>query len=154
MQFSSDSEFYDAILHLVYDAMQKEEENEVCCHKNDWILMEANSVRSLQSAGTFCNALFRKVDERITEVFTEIIAFCSCYHNLLHLTVHESDNAMRRMWIRMFHSEELCWRTIVQHASNPGSNLVFRHDSMYFECNFPFSWKVFDYFMELVEGKD
>lgn len=49
---------------------------------SDWVIKVACDKRSLQSGGTFQNALARKIDEVLIPFFANILSFVDCYYNL------------------------------------------------------------------------
>lgn len=112
--------------------------------QHEWIYKEAIDMKSLQKAGTFRNALLRKLDQLITGIFAEIIAYVNRYDNLLVLT--ESGKLhLQYLWFDIFTSEHLCQRTILKASSSPRSEFssVQSVDDHYFTCQFPFSWAIF-----------
>ena len=109
-----------------------------------WIYNEAIDMESLQKAGTFRNALLRKIDEYLSAKFAEIIAYVNRYNNLLILTEPEN-SALAPLWFEIFSSKILRLCTIFNVSSSPTSEVssVQMMKNQYFTCRFPFSWAIF-----------
>ena len=140
---TGNKEFMKSVELILLEALKLQQDG-MKLTLQEWIYNEAMDVQSLQKAGTFNNALLKKIDEHLTAIFAEIIACINRFNNLLILTELENDHLVP-LWFEIFNSKNLCQRNILKGSSAPGSEVssVQMIGDQDFTCKFPFSWTVF-----------
>ena len=113
----------------------------------EWILNVAMSLKELQVEGTFQAALLRKIDDVVTPIFAEIIAFVDCNYNLDLMDSNDPHSDTSHLWLTMFDNTDVCNITYEQlfpeklgkpRQQVPGIGGRLSHFD--FHCKFPFSW--------------
>lgn len=123
----------------MYELLQEREE--VRPDLSDWVLTEALNSTKLQLGGTFRNVLARKIDEVITPLLANIIAFADRYYNLNLLDPKKTNPALTNLWLAMFRSTKV---TVLKYSENvQGEKLLGigrRKLDQTFQCKMPFFW--------------
>ena len=131
--------FYELLVHHMHNLLKQREEVHV--YDKNWVLNEAMNAKTLQSGGTFRNALSRRIDSIILPIFTAIIRFIDYNYNL-DLIAQES---LSQLWLDMFGNNQIMqfnYDSMISKEWVPRSG--GRIPAMEFKCRLPFSWVIKD----------
>jgi len=111
-----------------------------------WSTSEAMEHTNLQETGTYRKALWRKIQNAIVPILSEIIAFIDRDENLELL--HSGNLWLRKLWLQHFQDNKLTELHFESFLTEEG---VIRsqvpvtssgRDSHVFQCLLPFSWLI------------
>ena len=105
---------------------------------------EALSSKQLQSGGTFRNVITRKLDRVIVPIFAEIIALIDRNYNL---DLADPSMPVFQFWLAMFRDRKVMqfiYTEMVVRKQVPGAGSRMAEEE--FQCQFPFSWMVWEAF--------
>lgn len=119
------------------------ERDELREDEKDWVLKEAMNPKNLQHGGTFWNTLFRKVDDVVIPIFSEIISIIDQNYNLYLIDPSEQNSPLSSLWLQMFQDCRIMQFQYVDMVTPKGLGLKMRAGNE-FVCKFPFSWLVYE----------
>lgn len=135
--FLGKESFHSHTIHLIQEILKDEEKNE---GMQLWIQDEAMNMTKLQEAGTFQNAIVRKIDGIIIPIFAKIISIIDKYCNLKLLS-SETDTELKELWLNLYSSDYVTGLIMSKLQSTTGDSLsASNSSSRQFSCQFPFSW--------------
>ena len=135
---SGKKSFHSHTVHLIKRILKDEEKNE---GMQLWIQDEAMNMTKLHKAGTFQNAIVRKIDGIIIPIFAKIISVIDKYYNLKLLS-YEKDTELKELWLNLYSSDYVTGLIMSKLRSTTGDSLSASNSSSIrqFSCQFPFSW--------------
>lgn len=126
--------FHSCTIHLIKKILKDEEKNE---GMQLWIHDEAMNMTKLQEAGTFQNAIVRKIDKIIIPIFAKIISVIDKYCNLKLLSL---ETELKELWLNLYSSDYVIGLIMSKFQSTTGNSLSDSSSIRQFSCQFPFSW--------------
>ncbi|CAN0131544.1 unnamed protein product [Rangifer tarandus platyrhynchus] len=138
----------------LYVLLMKQEENSICNVK-DWVVREASNQDALQEAGTFRQALWKRVQRAVTPLLASVISCVDRDGNLELLVNPHSPSWARDLWMFIFSDVKLLnipLVTIDRRSKGEMSYIVVQNYMNLSEKasnSVPFSWRIKDYLEEL-----
>ncbi len=141
------STFYESLVQHVAKVL--EEHDAVMYTEQRWILSQALDKKQLVTEGTLRSALYKKLDDVVLPILSEIIGFLDQNYNLNLINAGSLDETVSRLWMSMFAATEVLkftFQSLFPERVGRSPNLVPGIGSrclvMDFKCHFPFSWVV------------
>ena len=139
---NSNIQFRSSLHEDIVDIMSKALHSDKRILEN-WILEEASNMQHLQEAGSYRNALMERMKQIILPLFSNVLTFIDVNSNLEIL--YHGNESEREAWRALFRSEALCSHYITAPVS------IETHNFVNMNCKFPFSWVVYDFFLQHVK---
>ena len=109
-----------------------------------WFFSEACNIKNLEESGTFVNALLRKFDRIIIPILSAIFEFVNGNDNLL--LAEDENPIISELWLNIFQSQELCQKHLQELALTSTQKPTISKTKQ--QCQFPFSWLLFNFIKE------
>ena len=136
--------FPHALIRRVHELL-KERDDRTTASGTKWSTSEALELSDLQESGTYRKALWRKIQNAIVPILSELIAFIDKDGNL-ELLQRTNPAWLTDLWLQIFQDNQL---TQLHYESFMTDDVVIRshvpvtssgRDSHMFHCRLPFSW--------------
>ncbi|KAB0367359.1 hypothetical protein FD755_020683, partial [Muntiacus reevesi] len=138
----------------LYVLLMKQEENSICNVK-DWVVREASNQDALQEAGTFRQALWKRVQGAVTPLLASVISCVDRDGNLELLVNPHSPSWARDLWMFIFSDVKLLNIPLVTIDTRSKGEMSYIVVQNYMNLSekasnsVPFSWRIKDYLEEL-----
>lgn len=127
-------------MHHVHKLLQ--EHDEVRQDTRNWVMNEAMNAKRLQQGGTFRNALFRRVDDAVIPIFSEIIATIDQHYNLNLIDPSDQNSPLSQLWLQIFQDNRLMQFKYTDMITS--KSIGGKRPGDEFISEFPFSWVVYE----------
>ncbi len=138
--------FHSVLIEHIHSLLQ---ERESIFNEEDWIIQESMSSKNLLVGGTLSNALCRKLDQAVIHILAEIISIVDRNCNLS--LIDSGNEIISKIWLQLFANSELMQFNFTDFVKRndrlPG--IGARKFGSDYECQFPFSWLVYEVFQGL-----
>ncbi|KAK3715936.1 hypothetical protein QZH41_016501 [Actinostola sp. cb2023] len=137
--------FPHALIRRVHELLKERDDNWTKESGTKWSTSEALELSDLQESGTYRKALWRKIQNAIVPILSELIAFIDKDGNL-ELLQRTNPAWLTDLWLQIFQDNQL---TQLHYESFMTGDVVIRshvpvtssgRDSHMFHCRLPFSW--------------
>ncbi|XP_072256671.1 E3 ubiquitin-protein ligase RNF213 [Pyxicephalus adspersus] len=115
-----------------------------------WVIREAANQDALQEAGTFRQALWKRVQAAITPLLSQILSVVDCNANLNLLVDPGVKDYVKSLWMHIFQDKNLL--SISDSHSSQTKTILVRNCmniSEFGENHFPYSWRIKDYLEDI-----
>ncbi len=145
---TDDTQFHNILIKYIYSLLQEREE---FYNEKDWIIQESMSSKNLLVGGTLVNALCRRIDQTVIHILAEIISVVDRNSNLNLIDPKDENIPISKFWLRLFSNADVMQFGFANFVTRddplPGTGA--RKFGSDYECQFPFSWLVFEVFQGL-----
>ena len=146
--FLDDTQFHGILIEHIHSLLQEREDY---YHEKDWITQESMSSKNLLVGGTLANALLRKIDQAVIHILAEILSIVDRNCNLNLITPSNENIPVSKLWLNFFTNTEVMQfhftDFVIRDDPLPGTGA--RKFGSDYECQFPFSWLVYEVFQGL-----
>ena len=143
--YSLDANNFTTCLLLRMLDLLKQRDN-VLYNSDKWAIDSASDRQKLQASFTLVNSIMRLVDVQLHHILTYMIHQANIHENVKLLLL---DNLwLQKLWLSLFSNEgflRLSYETVAT-GFKPTTNISE------YECQFPFSWEIFDQVQGLINS--
>lgn len=142
--YADDTQFHGILIKHIHNLL--EEREEVFENEKNWVVEESMNNRSLLHGGTLCNALSRRVDRVIIQIFAEILTVIDKNLNLDLIDSSNDNTPLCQLWLSMFSNSQIMQFKftdfVIGRDHLPGVGA--RKAGSDFKCKLPFSWLIYE----------
>ncbi|XP_057717215.1 E3 ubiquitin-protein ligase rnf213-alpha-like isoform X2 [Corythoichthys intestinalis] len=121
-------------------------ENHLSSAEKDWAVKVASSIDALQEGGTFCHALWKRIQAVVTPILAQLLSVIDADRNL-DLLKRDCSVSVRKLWLHIFADDKLLEIPLPSLESETRTILV-KNQGKNFTLSMPFSWRIKDYLEE------
>ncbi|XP_039566699.1 E3 ubiquitin-protein ligase RNF213-like [Passer montanus] len=148
--FSKEDELKASFLKItkarLSSLLKKQEENSL--HPKNWVLREASNLSALEEAGSFRDALWKRVQKVVTPFLALLVAIIDRNGNL-ELLVRSGANWVTKLWMFMFNDTKF----LSSGKNSPQTEIIVVQNNMMVSADagneMPFSWRIKEYLEEM-----